>query len=225
MLLQRKELVDNAINMNRKAFVTDLKYRDILEIAQCFERSYSYDGWREIAKQIALCKDNMTAHEIEYLKFGQMIEESACWSFIQSLSTKFSICNTTTFRRIALKFRRLDICYFLDTLGDISKNVWELSITEQKELVYFLDKKMVCGYGWKMFADELNYSASEINNFNPRFQKFEQPTVLLFNILTSKYPEMELQEIIRICHKANRHDVAKILRTLQASIIDNKTKS
>ena len=59
-----------------KAFLNDLKYSDILKIAQCIERFTSSDGWSEIAKQIALHKNDITVHEIEYLKHGYTIKVS-----------------------------------------------------------------------------------------------------------------------------------------------------
>ena len=124
-----------------------------------------------------------------------------------------------------MNFKRMDICFFLDALGDTSKNIWELTIPEQKELVYYLDRKSVCRHGWKMFADELEYSASEIERFNSSFRHFERPTILLFNILISKYPKMELQEISSACEKANRNDVAKMIGTVQTRIIDCKAES
>ena len=210
--------------MLSNAFVDDLKYRDILSIARCMEKYGSCDGWHEIAKQIGLLKNNISICEIDYLKHGYSIEESACWNFLQSLHTKHSICNTTMFREIAIKFRRMDICNFIDGLGEVTKNIWELSITQQKELVYYLDRKLVCRYGWKMFADELDYSATEINDFNLRFQQFERPTVLLFNMLIKDYPKMELQEICLLCNKANRNDVANVINTLRKKIIESKSQ-
>jgi len=201
--------------------IDDLKYSDILIIADAIEKYTLCECWSEIAKQITLARNEITVHEIEFLKHGYTVEESMCWAFLQSLPTKFVRCDIAIFKLIALKFRRMDICFYLDKLNDPSRNIWKLPIAEQKELVYYLDKKSIRN-DWKMFADELGYSASKITEFNSSLRHYERPTVLLFNILLSKYPTMELHEIGFCCQKAGRNDVEKKIRLIEKRISDSK---
>ena len=56
---------------------------------------------------------------------------------------------------------------------------------------------------WRMFADQLGYSYADIKRISNRTQLLERPTVLLLNLLTSKYPDFSLEELRDVCMKAS----------------------
>ena len=93
------------------------------------------------------------------------------------------------------------ICNFLDRIQNESLDIWKLPTQEKKQLVYYLELACVTSSDWRMFADELGYSYAEISRISRRNRSLERPTVLLFNLIISKYPTFSLQELIEICKK------------------------
>ena len=68
--------------------------------------------------------------------------------------------------------------------------------------MYYLELACVTSSDWRMFADELGYSYAEISRISRRNRSLERPTVLLLNLLMSRYPTFSLQELREICMKA-----------------------
>ena len=131
-----------------------------------------------------------------------MEEESASWEFIHGLPAKVACCSVTIFEKLARSLKRNDISQFLNTLEDQSIDIWKIPTQEKKRLVYYLELPTVTSSDWRMFADELGYSYADINRISRRKRNRERPTILLFNLLISKYPTFALQELRSICMKA-----------------------
>ena len=87
--------------------------------------------------------------------------------------------------------------------NDQSVDIWVLPLNETKRLVYYLELSCITTADWRMFADELGYSYVNIKRISNRTQHLERPTVLLLNLLTSKYPDFSLEELRDICMKAS----------------------
>ena len=116
----------------------------------------------------------------------------------------------------------MDICLFLDTLQDLSVDIWNLAFKEKRELVYYLEKPCITVSDWRMLADELGFTNSEISKIKSIRRGFEKPAVLLFNTLISKYPTITLQELILACSTANRPDILEKLKIITQRILSEK---
>ena len=90
----------------------------------------------------------------------------------------------------------------MDSLHDQSIDVWTLPSNERKRLIHYLELSCITIADWRMFADELGYSYTDINRISRQNRTKERPTILLFNLLISKYPSFTLEELIRVCMKA-----------------------
>ena len=195
--------------------ISNLKYSDLLKLADLLENETKHHNWNYLGKCIVKQKNDLTIHQIDFLKHGYREEESASWIFLQSLRTNLTSCSIETIQSIALSFKRNDIFLHLNNVQDKSINVWDLSYEKQIELVYYLEKDTTTLPDWKMFADELGYSYSEIKAMAPTKRQYERPTILLFNLLISKYPSTDVSEIITVFQGTNRLDVIELLnRTL-----------
>ena len=182
-----------------------LRYQDLLTLAKVLDHNLSYKNWNALGKLLIEEKPNITSYQVDFLKHGYVEEESASWEFVESLSTKVPNCSIITFEKIARTLKRNDICYFLNTLDDQSIDIWKLPTKEKKSLVYYLELSCVTSSDWRMFADALGYSYADINHIFCGNRSLERPTVLLFNLLISKYPTFTLQELIKICMKAPKN--------------------
>ena len=182
--------------------ISKLRYRDFLHLAEILDHNLSNKNWNSLGKLIIEEKTDITPQQVDFLKHGYVEEESASWDFIQSLSTKASSCSITAFKNIARLLKRNDIYNFLDALQNQSLDVWELPIKEKKRLVYYLEVTCVTSGDWRMFADELGYSYSDIKRLYRQNSSLERPTILLLNLLISRYPTFSLEELKEICMKA-----------------------
>ena len=182
--------------------LSQLRYRDFLCLAEILDHNLSYRNWNSLGKLIIEERPDIASHQVDFLKHGYVEEQSASWEFVHSLSCKVSSCSISTFKKIARMLKRIDMCNFLDTLHDQSTDIWKLPLKEKKRLVYYLELPCVISGDWRMFADALGYSYADINHIFRRNRSLERPTVLLFNLLISKYPTFTLQEFIKICMKA-----------------------
>ena len=195
--------------------LSQLRYKDFLCLAEILDHNLSYRNWNSLGKLIIEERPDIASHQVDFLKHGYVEEQSASWEFVHSLSGKGSSCSINTFKKIAQKLKRIDICNFLDTLPDQSIDIWRLPLNEKKRLVYYLELPCVTSCDWRMFADALGYSYADINHIFCGNRSLERPTVLLFNLLISKYPTFTLQELIKICMKAPK-DYSTVVEKLIA---------
>ena len=182
--------------------ISKLRYNEILHIAEILDYNLSSKNWNSLGKLIIEEKTDIKSHQVDFLKHGYVEEESASWEFVHNLSAKVPSCSISTFKKIARTLKRIDICNFLDKMQDKSLDIWKLPIQEKKQLLYYLELPCVTSSDWRMFADELGYSYAEISRISRRNRSLERPTVLLFNLIISKYPTSSLQELKEICMKA-----------------------
>ena len=181
--------------------ISDLKYKDILYLAEILDDNLSYKNWNSFGKLLIKEGLDISPYQIDFLKHGYTEEESASWTFIQSLSAKLKSCNIDAFRNIARLYKRNDICNFLDTLHDQSIDIWKLSTKEKRKLVYYLELSSIKDNDWRIFADELGYSYTDITVIRCKKRNMEKPTVLLFNLLLSKFPTLSLTKLRDISMK------------------------
>ena len=183
--------------------ISKLKYQDILDLAEILDHNLSYKNWNSFGKLMIEEKTDILPSQIDFIKHGYVEEESASWEFIHGLPAKVACCSVTIFEKLARSLKRNDISQFLNTLEDQSIDIWKISTQEKKRLVYYLELPTVTSSDWRMFADELGYSHADIKRISNRTQLLERPTVLLLNLLTSKYPDFSLEELRDICMKAS----------------------
>ena len=182
--------------------ISKLRYRDILDLAEILDHNLSYKNWNSLGRLIIEEKTDILPSQIDFIKHGYVEEESASWEFIHGLPAKVACCSVTIFEKLARSLKRNDISQFLNTLEDQSIDIWKISTQEKKRLVYYLELPTVTSSDWRMFADELGYSYADINRISRRKRNRERSTILLFNLLISKYPTFTLQELRSICMKA-----------------------
>ena len=191
--------------------ICELRYSDVLKLADILENETKHCNWNYLGKHVAKTRHGLNEHQIDFLKHGYIEKESGSWTFLNGLPTKVHACSIRTFQGIAKSFKRMDVYIYLDSVIDKSINVWDLPEEKQLGLVYHLEQQVTTLPDWKMFADELGYSYSEIKNMVPVNRRYERPTVLLFNLLISKYPSIDMREIISIVEKSGRFDVIEKL--------------
>ena len=182
--------------------LSKLKYQDILDLAEILDHNLSYKNWNSFGKLMIEEKTDILPSQVDFLKHGYVEEESASWEFIHSLPTRVPCCSVTIFEKIARALKRNDISQFLNTFQDQSIDIWKIPTEEKKRLVHYLELSGVTSSDWRMFADELGYSYTDINRISRQNRTKERPTILLFNLLISKYPSFTLEELIRVCMKA-----------------------
>ena len=182
--------------------ISQLRYKDFIYLADILDHNLPFKNWNSLGRMIIEKKSGISSNEIDFLKHGYVEEESSSWRFLQDLSAKVPSCSVSSFKKIARQFKRNDIYYFLDSLHDQSVDVWVLPLNETKRLVYYLELSCITTADWRMFADELGYSYADIKRISNRTQHLERPTILLLNLLISRYPTFSLQELKEICMKA-----------------------
>ena len=182
--------------------ISQLRYKDFIYLADILDHTLPYKNWNSLGRMIIEEKSGISSNQIDFLKHGYVEEESSSWRFLQDLSAKVPSCSVSSLKKIARQFKRNDIYYFLDSLHDQSVDVWALPLNETKRLVYYLELSCITTADWRMFADELGYSYVDIKRISNRTQHLERPTILLLNLLISRYPTFSLQELKEICMKA-----------------------
>ena len=182
--------------------ISQLRYKDFIYLADILDHTLPYKNWNSLGRMIIEEKSGISSNQIDFLKHGYVEEESSSWRFLQDLSAKVPSCSVSSLKKIARQFKRNDIYYFLDSLHDQSVDVWVLPLNETKRLVYYLELSCITTADWRMFADELGYSYVDIKRISNRTQHLERPTILLLNLLISRYPTFSLQELKEICMKA-----------------------
>ena len=182
--------------------ISQLRYKDLIYLADILDHNLPFKNWNSLGRMIIEKKSGISSNEIDFLKHGYVEEESSSWRFLQDLSAKVPSCSVSSLKKIARQFKRNDIYYFLDSLHDQSVDVWVLPLNETKRLVYYLELSCITTADWRMFADELGYSYVDIKRISNRTQHLERPTILLLNLLISRYPTFSLQELKEICMKA-----------------------
>ena len=182
--------------------ISQLRYKDFIYLADILDHNLPFKNWNSLGRMIIEEKSGISSNQIDFLKHGFVEEESSSWRFLQDLSAKVPSCSVSSLKKIARQFKRNDIYYFLDSLHDQSVDVWALPLNETKRLVYYLELSCITTADWRMFADKLGYSYVDIKRISNRTQHLERPTVLLLNLLTSKYPDFSLEELRDICMKA-----------------------
>ena len=182
--------------------ISQLRYKDFIYLADILDHNLPFKNWNSLGRMIIEEKSGISSNQIDFLKHGYVEEESSSWRFLQDLSAKVPSCSVSSLKKIARQFKRNDIYYFLDSLHDQSVDVWALPLNETKRLVYYLELSCITTADWRMFADELGYSYADIKRISNRTQHLERPTILLLNLLISRYPTFSLQELKEICMKA-----------------------
>ena len=182
--------------------ISKLRYRDFIYLAEILDNNLPYKNWNSLGRMIIAEKSGISSNQIDFLKHGYVEEESSSWRFLQDLSAKVSSCSVSYFKKIAQLFKRNDIYHFLDSLDNQSIDIWTLPSNDKKRLVHYLELTCVTSGDWRMFADELGYSYSDIKRLYRQNSSLERPTILLLNLLISKYPTFSLQELKEICMKA-----------------------
>ena len=185
--------------------ISQLRYKDFIYLADILDHNLPFKNWNSLGRMIIEKKSGISSNEIDFLKHGYVEEESSSWRFLQDLSAKVPSCSVSSFKKIARQFKRNDIYYFLDSLHDQSIDVWALPSNERKRLIHYLELSCITIADWRMFADELGYSYADIKRISNRIRRrtLESPTVLLLNLLSSKYPNFSLEELRDICMKAS----------------------
>ena len=208
--------------LTEEVHISNLKYRDIIILTEGIDNGPRDRNWNYIAKLLLEGKKDISQQHIDFLHHGYIEEQSESWQFLQSLSTKLSECSIETFRKVACIHHRMDICRFLDTFNETSMNIWDLTDEKKKELVRILEKPCITIADWRMLADELGYLNHEILNIKSRKRSYEKPSLLLMNILISKYPTMSLNELAQACINASRYDVVETLNIIKNRILNKQ---
>ena len=188
-----------------ETLISQLRYKDFIYLADILDHNLPFKNWNSLGRMIIEEKSGISSNQIDFLKHGYVEEESSSWRFLQDLSAKVPSCSVSSFKKIARQFKRNDIYYFLDSLHDQSIDVWALPSNERKRLIHYLELSCITIADWRMFADELGYSYADIKRISNRIRRrtLESPTVLLLNLLSSKYPNFSLEELRDICMKAS----------------------
>ena len=184
--------------------ISQLRYKDFIYLADILDHNLPFKNWNSLGRMIIEKKSGISSNEIDFLKHGYVEEESSSWRFLQDLSAKVPSCSVSSLKKIARQFKRNDIYYFLDSLHDQSIDIWALPLNKKKRLTHYLEPPCAAA-DWRMFADQLGYSYADIKRISNRIRRrtLESPTVLLLNLLSSKYPNFSLEELKDICMKAS----------------------